>query len=219
MTPWPTAGSDTLGSSSEPMRDSRPRRVRPAAASTMASSSPSSRRFSRVSTLPRKGAMSRSGRAMSSWARRRRLEVPSRAPRGRSASVCAPRAISASRGSARGSIAARTIPTGSSLGTSFIECTARWARPSASAASSSLMNSPFPPMAARLRSWIRSPLVDIGRSSTLRSACALRNRAATCSACHSASLLMRVAMTSDEGAVMDRAHAPGWSGNSAEASR
>ena len=121
MTPWPTAGSETLGSSKQPIRASSPSRVRPAAASTTASSSPSSRRLSRVSTLPRNGMMSRSGREARSCARRRMLEVPSRAPRGSSPRLGAPRVISASRGSARDSIAPSVIPAGRSAGMSFIE--------------------------------------------------------------------------------------------------
>ena len=72
------------------MRDCNPRRVRPAAASTMASSSPSSNRLSRVCTLPRNVVMTRSGRIARSCALRRRLEVPSRAPRGRSREFARP---------------------------------------------------------------------------------------------------------------------------------
>ena len=60
----------------------RPSRRSPAAARTIASSSPSASLRSRVSTLPCSSLTSRSGRAASSCACRRRLAVPTRAPFG-----------------------------------------------------------------------------------------------------------------------------------------
>src|SRR5438105_6285713 len=101
----------------------------------------------------------------------------------------------ASLGSSRSRIAPRTKPGGSSAGTSFIECTARSARPSASAFSSSLTNRPLPPASSRRRSRSSSPRVDNGRSSTASPWCCATRRCFTCSACHSASRLRRVAMT------------------------
>ena len=103
----------------------------------------------------------------------------------------------ASRGSSRAVIAASTKPGGSSAGTSFIECTARSARPSAIAFSSSLTNRPLPPAlveppvdAARRRAWTSAA------ARRAAPACALCSRSAMCCACHSASRLRRVAMTS-----------------------
>ena len=102
-------------------------------------------------------------------------------------------------------IAASMKPGGSSAGTSFIECTARSARPSAIAFSSSLTNRPLPPAWSSRRSMSSSPRVDIGRSSTRSAACALCSRSAMCCACHRASRLRRVAMTSF---FMSPVHAP-----------
>ena len=68
MTPCATAGRQIAGSRRAVMRDSKPSRIRPAQASTMASNSPASRRRSRVSTLPRSGSMRKSGRAASNCA-------------------------------------------------------------------------------------------------------------------------------------------------------
>ena len=87
-------------------------------------------------------------------------------------------------------------PGGSSIGTSFNECTAMSARPSCKATSSSLRNRPLPPISASGRSMIWSPRVVIGTNWMSSPACAARRRAATCSACHRASALWRVAMRS-----------------------
>ena len=56
-------------------------------------------------------------------------------------------------------MAARENPSGISIGTSFIECTAISARLSSSACSSSLMNSPLPPILESDMSSIWSPRV------------------------------------------------------------
>ena len=71
--PWPGAGTS---SGSRTPSAPRPSRSSPACASTSAAKSPSARRRRRVSTLPRSSRTSRSGRSASSWARRRRLLVP-----------------------------------------------------------------------------------------------------------------------------------------------
>src|SRR5688572_1582784 len=92
-------------------------------------------------------------------------------------------------------IAARTKPGGRSAGTSFIECTARSARPSASAFSSSFTNRPLPPAWSSRRSTSSSPRVDIGSSPTARPAWLASRRCLTCCACHRARRLRRVAMT------------------------
>ena len=72
----------------------------------------------------------------------------------------------ASRGFSRAEMAASTKPSGITIGTSFIECTARWALPSCIATSSSLMNRPLPPISASGRSRIWSPLVVMPRMTT-----------------------------------------------------
>ena len=112
-----------------------PSRWSPAAASTSASHSPSRSLRNRVSTLPRTGSTSRSVRSARTWALRRRLLVPTRAPVGRAASDAAPQIPS--RGSSRAGIAISSRPGGSSVGTSFAECTATSIRSSRSARSSS----------------------------------------------------------------------------------
>ncbi len=96
------------------MTASHPIRRRPAAATTIASTSPSRSLRSRVSTLPRSGRISRSGRAARSWARRRTLLVPTRAPARRDASRSPPRETRASKGASRLVTAASVIPEGSS---------------------------------------------------------------------------------------------------------
>jgi hypothetical protein len=88
------------------------------------------------------------------------LPEPMTDPAGSSASDFTPGAqISASRTSSRGRLHGSTVPLGRYVGTSFIECTAMSTRPSSSASSISLVNSPFPPMSARGCPRILSPVV------------------------------------------------------------
>ena len=89
---------------------------------------------SRVSTLPCSSSTRRSGRAASSWARRRRLAVPTRAPSGTSSSE-APTPIQASAGSSRAGTAAISSPSDSSPGRSLAECTPSSASPASTARS------------------------------------------------------------------------------------
>jgi len=70
----------------------------------------------------------------------------------------------ASRGSSRSRTAASTNPCGNSIGRSFKECTAKSARPSAIATSSSLINKPLPPTLDSDLSRIWSPSVVIPRT-------------------------------------------------------
>ncbi len=191
--PCPAAGSIASGSKTWRMRASRPRRLRPAAASTMAAYCPSSSLRRRVSRLPRSGSMRRSGRNALSSTVRRRLEVPTTAPCGTSSSEACPGETSASRGSSRSITQASSKPSGSSIGTSLSECTAMSARPSSSAVSNSLTNRPLPPTLLSVRSRIWSPRVVMPSSSTAwpRSC----RSAFTCSACQRARRLSRVAMT------------------------
>ena len=103
------------------------------------------------------------GRRASSCALRRTDEVPSTAASGSSAMVARGRAISTSRGSSRSSTAPRIRPSGSQVGRSLIECTARSIRRASSAASISLQNRPLPPSSASGRSVTRSPVVRMSR--------------------------------------------------------
>ena len=198
--PCPAAGSITSGSITARMRASRPSRFRPAAASTMPSYWPSSSLRSRVSRLPRSGCTSRSGRIALSCTTRRRLEVPTRAPCGSACTDSKRGETQASRGSSRSSTVHSEKPSGISIGTSLSECTARWARPSSSATSSSLTNRPLPPTFDSARSRIWSPLVVMPSSSTLQPK-RWRSRDWTCSACHRARRLSRVAMMHGDDSV------------------
>src|SRR5690606_15784637 len=68
------------------------------------------------------------------------------------------------------------------------------ASPACMATSSSFRNSPLPPIAASERSSTSSPRVLSGTSSTVRPGWCARRAWATCSLCHRASGLLRVAM-------------------------
>ena len=58
------------------------------------------------------------------------------------------------------------MPSGSAVGMSLAEWTARSIRPASSASSISLVNSPLPPASASGRSVMRSPVVRIGSTLT-----------------------------------------------------
>ena len=191
--PWAAAGMKRGACRRSRMRAPMPRRSRPAQASTMASKSPASSLARRVLTLPRRSPMTRSGRCARSSACRRSDEVPTRAPKGSSSKPAKLLDTKASKGSARSSTAARAKPGSSSIGTSLSECTAASARSSSIATSSSFRNRPLPPISASGWSSTWSPRVVIGTSSTCSPGCASRSSAATCSVCHSASALSRVA--------------------------
>src|SRR5690554_2897399 len=100
----------------------------------------------------------------------------------------------ASVGSSRSQIATSPRPSGNSMGTSFMECTARSARPSSMASSSSFTNRPLPPIFASGTSRILSPWVLILTSSTVMLSCSRSSSDLMNSACHSARALLRVAM-------------------------
>ena len=74
--PWPGAGTQALSGSVNEIRESKPSRRRPAAASTSASCAPSSSLRSRVSRLPRIAANFALGNIRVSSATRRTLPVP-----------------------------------------------------------------------------------------------------------------------------------------------
>jgi hypothetical protein len=99
-----------------------------------------------------------------------------------------------SRASSRTGKADNFNPGGLSVGKSLALCTAKSARPSSKAFSSSLVNKPFPPLSRRDHSACLSPVMDMGKSST-SSSITFRMREATKSACFNASGLFRVAKT------------------------
>src|SRR5260370_15406 len=93
--------------------------------------------------------------------------------------------MNASRGSSRFMIAARSNSGASSVGTSFMLCTARLMRLSARASSISLVNLPLVPTLASATSVILSPVVLM---ISIETSCPCsRSRAATWFACQSAS--------------------------------
>ena len=104
---------------------------------------------------------------------------PPRRAAGRAA-LAALRLMKTSRTSSRGRQAASISPSGSSVGMSLAECTARSIAPASSASSISLVNSPLPPTSDSGRSWMRSPEVRITSISIASSAqpCAARERRA-----------------------------------------
>ena len=162
----------------------------------MASNSPASSLPKRVCTLPRRLLTFRSGRAASAWHWRRKLDVPKRAPCGRSNKLLYWFETNASVGFSRSQMTLKPKPSGNSIGTSFILCTAMSARPSNMAASNSLTNNPLPPILANGVSRMMSPCVLNVTSSTSNPGWKRCSSAFTNSACHRASLLLRVAMRS-----------------------
>src|SRR4029079_8405915 len=148
--------------------------------------------FSRVSTLPRRGTILRSGRSRSSCAFRRGEEVPTVAPFFSASIESAP--MIRSRTSPRGRTAAMWMSFGRTLSTSFIEWTQKSTSSASSARSSSLVHSALPPMSARGRSCTLSPVVVISTIWTQPSGqrCAVSIAAATLRAWASASADPRV---------------------------
>ena len=145
-----------------------------------------------MSKLPRKGSICKSGRKARSKTVRRRLEVPTTAPWGRSCRVAKCGETQASRGSSRSITQASAKPSGMSMGTSLRECTAKSARPSSRATSSSLTNKPLPPTLLKERSKIWSPWVVMPKIATLHPRDC--NKSCKWWACHRAKRLSRVAM-------------------------
>ena len=128
------------------------------------------------------------GRRSASCARRRTEPVATVAPGAAGRRARDP--TSASRGSPRSGTAASTSPSAVTDGRSLAECTARSARPSSTAACTSLTNTPLPPISQMGTSGRRSPVGARRRPARRSSAgSAARSSAATCSACQRASAL------------------------------
>ncbi len=184
------------------MRRCTSRRINPAAARIAAWTAPLSTLPSRVGTFPRSSATSRSGLRASSCERRRRLEVPTREPAGRSSRFSAPvcrLTTSASRGSSRSSCATISRPSTESVGRSFRECTAQSILFFASATSSSRVKRPFAPISLSGWSSFLSPVVlNVTISDAIpRSISAL----STSRACRSASSEARVPILTTAGSI------------------
>ena len=174
-------------------------------ASRVASTSPRSSLASRVCTLPRRSVTLRSGRRRRTCACRRSEAEPTTAPSGRSRE-----ALEAMADEGVAHVLARqdsrrsTMPSGSAVGRSLAEWTARSMAPSRSAMSSSLVNSPLPPASESGRSWMASPVVlmiDRGRRSALQPWAAI-SRSCVSWAWARASGLPRVPMTRVDGAAI-----------------
>ena len=206
--PCPTAGKRTSGGSASVTRWSRPSRFTPAAARMMASRPSLSSFRTRVSRFPRNPTIVRSGRWRRSCACRLRLLVPTRAPRGSAASRAPVREIRTSAGSSRSGMATMARPAGTSVGTSFMLWTARSTRPDKSASSISLTKSALPPTRASGTSRILSPVVRIRSKQRSRPGHRSRRRAATYSACHTASDDPRVPITRLRGSPLNVPRSP-----------
>ena len=182
--PAPTWGSITSASSRSAMRSASPSRSRAAAATTTAST-PSGRPGRRgcpcSPAAPRSAGRGARGPAGPGAAASRWRPAP---PPGRSASV--ERRPGASRRSARSGTAAITRPSGVAEGRSLAEWTARSARPSSTAAWTSLTNTPLPPSSQIGTSRPRSPVVSIAHDLDLDAGSAVCSSAATWSACQRA---------------------------------
>ena len=194
MAPCPTAGRNSCTSMILVACCVRPSRFRPASASSVASTWPSSSLRSLVSTLPRSGVTLRSGRSRLAIAWRRSEAVPRVAPCGSSCSDLDLFEMNTSRGSSRSRHAASIKPGCEKVGMSLVECTARSTLPASSASSISLVNRPLPPSSLSGRSWMVSPLVRMIANSMSSSLApnAAASRARTVCACTSASGLPRV---------------------------
>ena len=131
-----------------------PSRNRPAWARTMASRSCSRSLRSRVSTLPRRSTIRRSGRRFRSCAFRRRLLVPTTAPSANPRTAACLWETKASPVGPRGGTAASSRPGTGIVGRSLRLWTATSTRLARRASWIDLVNTPNPPMAAIGRSWI-----------------------------------------------------------------
>ncbi len=203
-------GLEDLGDRVEAVRAGRDLRW----ASTTASSSPSTTLRTRVSTLPRTGTTSRSGRSARSCAARRGEPVPTEAPAGSVATVPPSRATSTSRASSRGGTAARRRPSAGAVGRSLSEWTARSASPRSTASRTAETNTPTPPKDASGVVWSTSPRVLTSTSTTSRSSRS-RSASATRPDCVRASRLARVATrtaltTCTPEEVVDARRRPRW---------
>ena len=148
--PCPAAGSACSSGMNERTRSFSPKRITPAAARMMASNCPSSNLRKRVSRLPRSAAIFKCGKRACNCAERRRLEVPTTAPAGKSSSEAYWLEMNASCAFSRAVTQASAKPSGRFIGTSLSECTAISAEPLCNATSSSLTNRPLPPILDKL---------------------------------------------------------------------
>ena len=194
--PCPGAGTQAATGTLAEMREAIPRRRRPAAARTIALYSPLSSLRKRVSRLPRIGLKRAPGNSRVNCAIRRTLLVPSDGDSPSAATtslkdISAVRTVLdgntiASRGSSRASTAPTFKPSGRIAGMSLLLWTARSISSRSNASSISLTNSRLPPASESGASCSRSPAVLMTVMRHERPLVS-RSRAATASACHSAS--------------------------------
>lgn len=165
----------------------RPRRDSPATARIAASTARERTIPIRVSTFPRMSITLTSGRQRRSWARRRRLLDPTRAPAGSRAPFLGEAVTRQSLGSARRGQAARSRRGSSWTARSLALWTARSISPRIRRRSMASVKSGEAPT---VRSW--SPLVSVGTASNRRSGFFRRNPPRTASVWARASGLRRV---------------------------
>ena len=176
------------------MRSANPRRSKPARAKITPAKSSVSIFPKRVCTLPRIDTGTKSGRQCKSCAVRRKLDVPTRAPAGKSRNRVPSAETNASSTAARCGIAPITRPCGSLVGISFKLCTAKSMLPSKSFASSASVNAPLPPNVCKACCSLRSPSVlTLVVVNVIPFAAGNASKSViTCRVCHSASALWRV---------------------------
>ncbi|CDF34734.1 unnamed protein product [Chondrus crispus] len=140
-------------------------RASPARAKSVASTTPSDNLRKRVCTFPRKLTTFKDGFLAKIWLCRRRLADPMTLPSGSSSMVLALFEMNTSLVSSLGSMHGRQIPSGSHVGTSFMEWTAISISLFSWATSISLVNKPFPPISDSALSRTMSPVVWMTRIS------------------------------------------------------
>ncbi len=113
----------------------------------------------RVWTFPRKFTTLIVGFIANNWAHRRRDADPTTEPFGRSLIVLYFLQMNTSLVSSLSKLHGRMVPSGSQVGTSFIECTQISTEPSSKATSSSFVNKPLPPISDKAWFKILSPYI------------------------------------------------------------
>mmetsp|Transcript_44884 Transcript_44884/g.111246 ORF Transcript_44884/g.111246 Transcript_44884/m.111246 type:complete len:286 (+) Transcript_44884:270-1127(+) len=158
MAPCATAGSISSHSMIEVRCCVMSMRLRPASASSVASTSLEASLRRRVCTLPRKLTTLSVGFLARICDCRLSEALPMTEPLGSSAIVLPLPEIKTSRVSSRSRLQGRMVPSGSQVGTSFMECTQMSTWSASSATSSSLVKRPLPPISLSALSRIMSPV-------------------------------------------------------------
>ncbi len=189
------AGRNLSGGSTAEILSANPRRFNPASATMMALSSPLITLLIRVSTFPLSGTVFRSFLISRSWVMRRRLEVPTVAPAGRSSiDFIFSDATRTSATKALFGIAAMIRPGVSDVGKSLKLWTARSALSCNRAFSTSEVKKPTDSDLYRKVDLSRSPSVEIFTMEISVCGDIFLSDILMISVCASASLLARVAI-------------------------